>query len=140
MNIDDMKESKYLRQQDVGRGVLVTIKGLSEDNIEKDDQADEHVWLLHFHELDKPLVLKPTNAALCAQACGSKETDYWIGKRIVLYTDPNVSFGGKITGGIRVRAPRLNPVPVSAPMNVENPSPPVQPIPAGHPVNDDIPF
>jgi hypothetical protein len=37
----------------------------------------------------------------------SEDTDDWTGKKIVLYNDPNVSYAGKIIGGIRVRAPKV---------------------------------
>jgi len=40
---------------------------------------------------------------LIARFTGSEDTENWEGKRIILYDDPSVSFGGKLTGGIRVR-------------------------------------
>jgi hypothetical protein len=66
--------------------------------------------------------LNATNIQLCAQICGSEDTDFWIGKRIVLYTDPNVSYQGKLIGGIRVRAPKpgtVAPPPAPKPAMVE---------------------
>lgn len=52
------------------------------------------------------MVLNSTNGQLIAQILKSDETDLWKGQKVVLYDDPSVSFGGKLTGGIRVRAPR----------------------------------
>lgn len=66
-------------------------------------QPQEMKWIIHFSEC-KPLVLNSTNGQLIAQALGSPETDDWKGKEIVLYNDPNVSFGGQLTGGVRARA------------------------------------
>lgn len=63
-------------------------------------------WALHFRELDKPMILNSTNGQIIAKITGSEESDDWDGKQIVLYHDPNVSFGGKLVGGIRVRAPK----------------------------------
>ncbi len=63
-------------------------------------------WCMAFNEVEKPMVLNSTNGQIIAAITGSEETDNWIGKKIVLYDDPNVSFGGKLVGGIRVRAPR----------------------------------
>ena len=60
-------------------------------------------WALHFEELDKPLIINSTNAELIAKIIGSEDTDDWNGYKIVLYKDDNVSFGGKLVGGIRVR-------------------------------------
>ena len=105
-HINEMKESKYLKQSDIGRGVLVTVKGLMKKNIAKPGDEQEFRWLVFFNELEKPLVLNSTNAQLAARVCGSENTDDWTGKQIVLYTDPNVSYAGKLVGGIRIRAPK----------------------------------
>jgi hypothetical protein len=37
------------------------------------------------------------------------ETDDWIGRKITLYLDRTVEFQGRVTGGIRIRAPRPEP-------------------------------
>lgn len=112
MNISEMKHSKYLKKEDVGQGVLVTVKALTQANVAMENEEQDMKWLLHFHELDKPLVLNSTNIQLCAVAFNSQETDTWMGKELVLYTDPNVSYAGKLIGGIRVRAPRTKTTPV----------------------------
>lgn len=107
MHISKMTESKYLKQEDVGEeGRLVTIKSLERTNVAREDDEPEYKYVIHFHEVSKPLVLNATNIQLCARACGSEDTDDWTGKKIVLYADPNVSYAGKLVGGIRIRAPR----------------------------------
>jgi hypothetical protein len=125
--ISEMRESKFLKKEDVGRGVLGTISGCDQMNVAMEGAGQELKWCLHFRELEKPLVLNSTNIQLCAQICGSEDTDDWKGKSIVLYVDPNVSYGGKLIGGIRIRAPK--------PGAVTAPPPPSQPVYA-----DDIPF
>jgi hypothetical protein len=112
-----MRESKFLKKEDVGKGALVTITGCDQQNVAMEGAAPEMKWCLHFRELDKPLVLNSTNIQMTAKACGSEDTDEWNGKRIVLYVDPNVSYGGKLIGGIRVRAPK--PGAVAPPPPVE---------------------
>ena len=124
--ISEMRESKFLKKEDVGRGALGTIESVVRMNVAKEGADPELKWCLTFTDIDKPLVLNQTNIQLCAKVIGSEDTDHWIGKRIVLYTDPNVSYQGKLIGGIRVRAPK--PGTVSA----------TQPEPAV--VHDDIPF
>lgn len=106
MHISKMTESKYLKQDDVGDGKLVTIKALARTNVAREDEAPEYKYTLSFIETDKPLVMNTTNVQLCARACESDETNDWIGRKIVLYTDPNVSYAGKLVGGIRIRAPK----------------------------------
>lgn len=104
MKTSDMMSSKYLRKEDVGDGALVTIKQIKKENLAREDDAPEYKFTMYFEEYEKGLVLNSTNIQLTEKALGSDDTDDWIGKQIVLYEDPNVSYGGKLVGGIRVRA------------------------------------
>ncbi len=122
MHISKMTESKYLKQDDVGDGKLVTVKGITRTNVAREDDEPEYKYTMAFLETDKPLVLNTTNIQLCARACGSEDTDDWIGKKIVLYTDPNVSYAGKLVGGIRIRAPKNVGQHKPQPMPVEDDS------------------
>ena len=106
MKTSQMTSSKYLKQDDIGDGKLVTVKGFKRENVAQEGEPPEMKYIMGFDELEMPLVLNSTNIQLAERAFGSDETDDWIGKKIVLYVDPNVSFGGKIVGGIRVRAPK----------------------------------
>jgi hypothetical protein len=108
-SINDVKSSKFLKKEDVGEGALVTIKALTQENVAKEGAEPEMKFCLHFHEYDKPLVLNSTNAQIIAQITGAEDNieTAWIGHKIVLFNDPNVSFGGKLIGGIRARAPRV---------------------------------
>jgi len=102
-NIKDMKSSKFLKKDDVGEGTVCIISGVSQENVAKEGADPEMKWVLHFTNLDKPLVLNSTNLQLIAMFLKSDDTEDWEGKKIILYDDPSVSFGGKLTGGIRVR-------------------------------------
>lgn len=102
----EMRESKFLKQADVGNGALMTVESCDQYNVAKEGAEPEHKWCLVFAETDKPLVLNSTNIQLCERIFGSDNTDEWVGKKLVVYTDPTVSYGGKITGGVRVRAPK----------------------------------
>ena len=104
--MDEMVPSKYLKKSDVEPAKLVTIKDVKKENVAQEDQLAEHKYTLYFNELEKPLVLNSTNIHLAATACDSFHSEQWIGKPIVLYVDPNVSYMGKVTGGIRIRAPK----------------------------------
>ena len=113
MHISELKESKFLKKEDVDPAVLVTITEVTQENIAKEGAPVELKWCLHVDEFDKPLVLNSTNGQLIARITGSEDSDGWLGKKIVLFHDPNVTFGGQLVGGIRVRAPKLK-----APRNV----------------------
>jgi hypothetical protein len=109
VNLNDIRQSKYLKREDCGDGVLATISGLTQENVAKEGAEADIKTVMHFHELDKPMVLNSTNAQAVARITGITEDidRAWVGAKVVIYDDPNVSFGGKITGGIRIRAPRL---------------------------------
>ena len=123
----EMLESKFLKKEDVGDGVLWTVDGVTKKNVAMQGAEPEFKWCLVLQEADKPLVLNSTNIHLCEQIFGSDDTDTWTGKKLVLYTDPNVSYGGKLVGGIRVRAPKKAKPGKPAPPPVED-------------VDDDDPF
>lgn len=106
MHVNKLKNSTFLKQEDVGSGTLVTIEGMTEENVAKDGAPEQMKYALHFKELEKPFVLNSTNAQLISQITGEEDTDHWIGHKIVLYTDPTIMYQGKLTGGIRCRAPK----------------------------------
>jgi hypothetical protein len=136
MNISALKVSRFLKKEDCGNGILVTIQGdLTNENVAAEGAPPEEKPCLHFREVDKPLVLNSTNAQIIAGITGSPETETWNGARIVLYHDPAISFAGKITGGIRARAPRT-PARPAQPVQAPVPPQPAQTVA----VEDDVPF
>ncbi len=102
MHISKMTESKYLKQDDVGDGKLVTIKALARTNVAREDEDPEYKFVLKFAEFEKCMVLNSTNIKRLGKALGN-DTDDWNGGKVVIYVDPDIEYGGKIVGGIRVR-------------------------------------
>jgi hypothetical protein len=110
MNVNDLSfdqlvpsNSKYLTKDDVGEeGTVLTIKGFRMETLKTDD-GEEEKMVLHFNEDVKPMVLNRTNAQLVGVATGAKTAGEARGKQIVVFNDPTVSFGGKITGGLRIK-------------------------------------
>lgn len=98
--IHEMIDSKFLKKEDAGTGILVTIKGVEKRDVGTEAEPEQK-WVLLLEE-QKPLVLNSTNLALLEKALGSDDSDEWMGQKVVLYNDENVSFGGKLTGGVRV--------------------------------------
>ena len=58
--------------------------------------------MIYFEGREKPL---GCGTAILTQiaALYSNDTRTWIGKRITIWPDPSVSFGGQKVGGVRVR-------------------------------------
>lgn len=133
--VSEMIGSKYLKKDDVGAGTLVTITRLDQQNLAMKGEAPEYKWVMHFNELDKPLVMNATNLQLCALALSEEATEDWTGRQVVLYDDPNVSMAGKLVGGIRIRAVKRKPPPQIAHSTTMRP-------PMGElaDLEDDLPF
>ncbi len=108
---NDISQSKYMKKEDVGEdGCVCTIVSFEKANVGKEDDP-EYKWTMHVAGEDvegkplKPLVINPTNWSAIERAYG-RDASQWVGKKIVAYNDPNVSYAGKFTGGIRVRIAR----------------------------------
>ena len=109
-NIREMIESKYLKQEDVDEEAHVTIVKVGKANVARENDEPEFKWLIKFQEFPKPMVLNSTNIKRLARACASEDTDDWAGKSVILYVDHDVEFGGKVVGGLRIRAiPKAEP-------------------------------
>lgn len=115
MSFDELvpSQSKYLSKADVGEdGLILTIKGFRTETL-KSDEGDEDKMVMHFVEDVKPMVLNRTNAQLVSVATGAKKVGDAKGKQVIVYNDPTVGFGGKITGGLRIK--KVTGAPKAAP-------------------------
>ena len=142
-DIAQMKNNKFLSQGDLLAGpILAIMDHVSQENVAKQGAEEELKWCLHMRNVEKPMVLNSTNLQLIAQITGQTNTDNWPGKQIVIYNDPTISMGGRITGGLRVRAPRLKPpapaVPPAPRPATHAPAPPT--FEPAEPADDDVPF
>lgn len=99
----EMIPSNYLKQSDFPEDYIVTVTKVERKNIAMEGKQAEYKWLMSFKEFDKPMVLNSTNIHAMEKACGSDDTDHWIGKEVIVYVDENVSFGGELVGGLRIK-------------------------------------
>ena len=95
---------KYLKREEVTEeGAAHKVVSCVQQVLSMGDGESETKWVLTLSDL-KPLILNATNIRRCVAAFATSETDEWIGKSIVVYDDPEIEFGGKIVGGVRLRA------------------------------------
>lgn len=116
--VSQMVQSKYLKQGDVPDPLIVTIVGVKQVNVAKEDDAPEMKWAIKFKEFSKPMILNSTNLHLAAKILNSDDTDDWTGREIILFSDPNVSFKGELIGGLRFRGQEK--APTRAPSSVND--------------------
>ena len=97
-------QSNYLKKEDVTQaGVILTIKGLTAETLQDDKGHDEVKHIVHWVEDMKPMVLNQTNRELIKHFTGANTVGELKGKKVTVYNDPSVMFGGQMRGGIRVK-------------------------------------
>jgi len=128
--VSDMIVSKFLRKEDFDEDRVMTIRGVKLEDMPGDDGQQK--WVLYFREEAKGMALNVTSIRVLEKAFGD-DSDLWIGKKVKVYVDPNVSFGGKVVGGLRLMPPRLAK---PAPPPVEEKAPTT----SDDQFDDDIPF
>lgn len=103
MRMKDYYPSNWLKAEDLdGKDVALTIK-----NVESKSFGDNEVKpLVTFEGTEKGLILNKTNFGTIAALYGD-ETDYWIGRKIKLYST-EVDFRGTTTLAIRIRLEKFS--------------------------------
>ena len=95
---------KYLKRESVTtEGEVHTVVKCAEEEINSVDGGSETKWILYLSDL-KPLIMNATNIRRAVAAFGTAEVNDWGGKPIIVFDDDSVEFGGKVVGGVRLRA------------------------------------
>jgi hypothetical protein len=111
MKVSQMIQSKFLKKEDLEDGdKIVTIKGIELESMQGNESEQRYV--LYFRELPKGMVLNVTTIRVLENAFGD-DSDDWMGKQVKMYVDPNVSFQGKVVGGLRLMPPRKGAKPAA---------------------------
>lgn len=104
MKRNDAFPKKFISKDDVIEPVKAVIASVVQREIGSGEETETKV-VVEFHGDVKPMVLNGTNWDILESAFG-QDSDMWIGKTITLHNDPMVMYGGKKTGGVRVRIER----------------------------------
>ena len=107
--VKDMIQSKFLRKEDFDEDQICTIRNVKLEDVGRDDNPEQR-WVIYFKEHAKGMVLNVTTIRVLEQSYGG-DTDNWIGRQATVYVDPNVSFGGKVVGGLRLRVQKTKTAP-----------------------------
>lgn len=89
--VDVMEQEFTLEISDVKKGKVTGKNGKSTGKA-----------MISFVGAEKPLAAGTEILTVIAQMYGDAPKK-WIGKKITIYGDPNVKFGGEKVGGVRVR-------------------------------------
>ena len=94
-------KSRFLKKEDLDGPTIVTIRGFKQVEIENDNGGSDSEVVVFFEEMEKPMVINITNRDRLIDIFGD-DSNAAKGKQITIWNDPDVSFGTKRTGGLRI--------------------------------------
>jgi hypothetical protein len=97
--------AKYLKKEDIPSPINISILRIKEEEVTAPGKGTETRLVLYFEGIKKGLVLNMANAEALAEITGTDDYEKWSDVPIQLYVDPDVTFGKKKVGGIRIRKP-----------------------------------
>lgn len=139
-SFDKYRDTKFVQKTDLGKGILVTIDKITEENVAPNNQPQEIKYVLYFEENVKPWVPNIGSLEEIAAITGTGDVDYWTGAKLVLYVNPDVEYAGKRVGGIRCRAPLVPQNQQQPPTQSSGPNPDYVGDNPPPPDDEDIPF
>ena len=101
--------AKYLKKEDIPSPVNTSILWIKEEEVTAPGKGTEKRLVLYFDGLKKGLVLNMANAEALAEITGTDDYEKWADTPVQLCVDPDVTYGGKKIGGIRIRKPLSGP-------------------------------
>jgi hypothetical protein len=101
--------AKYLKKEDITSPVNTSVLWTKKEEVTSPGKGTETRLVLYFDGLKKGLVLNMANAEALAEITGTDDYEKWSDIPVQLYADPDVTFGKKKVGGVRVRKPAEEP-------------------------------
>lgn len=126
-SIDALAPGRYLKKAQLEKPRLATIKTIRTENVAPENRQPSLKPVVYFHEFEEGVPAGAETRESLKVALGTQEVAEMIGRKVVIYVNPEIMYGGKRVGGIRFRAPKPRPeaqgipapgpgtVPVSAP-------------------------
>ena len=104
--------AQYLKKEDLSDPVDTELLWVKEETVTAREKDPKTQLVAYFEGLSKGLVLNTANCETLAEITGTDDPNEWKDVALQLYVDPDVKYGGKKVGGIRIR----KPAPVSVPV------------------------
>jgi hypothetical protein len=114
-------DAQYLKKEDLSDPVDTELLWVKEEEVTPPGKGTKTRLVASFDGLPKGLVLNTANCEILDNITGTGDPNEWKDIPVQLYVDPDVKYGGKKTGGIRIRKPAPVPVPVRKPKLVQQP-------------------
>ena len=104
--------SQYLKKEDLSDPVDTELLWVKEEKVTPPGKGTNTRLVAYFEGLSKGLVLNTANCETLTEITGTDDPKEWKDLALQLYVDPDVTYGGKKIGGIRIRKPAPVPLPV----------------------------
>jgi len=98
-------DSKFLGEWDLpnGEDMVLTIKDVKDGEITGEKGRTDRGMVIYLEEPVKPLFCNITNTKTIERIYKTRFVDEWLGKKIQLFVDENITFGHQRVRGIRIR-------------------------------------
>ena len=106
-------DGQYLKKQDISDPVDTELLWVKEEKITRPGKDTKIRLVAYFDGEPKGLVLNNSNGETLLEMTGTDDPNEWKDVAVQLYIDPEVTFGKKKVGGIRIRKPAAVSVPVT---------------------------
>jgi hypothetical protein len=118
-------DAQYLKKEDLSDPIDTELLWVKEQKVTPPGKDTTTRLVASFEGLAKGLVLNTANCEILAEITETDDPNEWKDVALQLYVDPDVKYGGKKIGGIRIRklvtVPVSNPVPVTKSELVQEP-------------------
>ena len=114
-------ESAYLKKEDFPEPKILTIESVREELVTAPGKPEKLKLVIYFEELEKGLVLNMVNGAVLEAMSGTDDPEQWVGLRVKAFNNPNVVFGNKPVGGIRLK-PAVRQAKPHPPVKISQPT------------------
>ena len=95
----------YLKKEDLSDPVNSELLWVKEEKVTAPGKDTTTRLVAHFDGLSKGLVLNTANCETLLEITETDDPNEWKDVPLQLYVDPDITYGGKKTGGIRLRKP-----------------------------------
>jgi hypothetical protein len=96
-------DATYLKKEDLPEPVDTELLYVKEEKVPTPGKGTKTRLVAYFDGLSKGLVLNMANCETLAELTGTDDYQKWADTPVHLYVDPDVKYGGKKVGGIRIR-------------------------------------
>ena len=117
-------DAQYLKKEDLSDPIDTELLWVKEQKVTPPGKDTTTRLVASFEGLAKGLVLNTANCEILAEIAETDDPNEWKDVALQLYVDPDVKYGGKKIGGIRIRklvTYQFQPVPVTKSELVQEP-------------------